>query len=112
MVVGGEYVVSDLLIATAISDPVGLANDGTTAKQVVDARGAPYGFEIAGVISTNIGGVLGLQNGDVVTDVGGQPTATYQDLLDTAAILLEASRVSVEVTRGDSVMTLTYRRGS
>jgi hypothetical protein len=57
--VRGQYVISQLLIDTALADPVGVGNDGTTATQVRDKTGNPYGFKIHGVTSTNLGGVLG-----------------------------------------------------
>jgi hypothetical protein len=108
----GIYVVSQLLIDTAIADPLGVSNDGTTATQLLDSTGTPYGFEIDGVTSTNLGGVLGLQNGDVVTEVSGYPTATYDDLLDVAGFLLSTNSATLELQRGTSIVVLTYSRGS
>jgi hypothetical protein len=110
--VRGQYVISQWLIDTALADPVGVGNDGTTVTQVRDMTGNPYGFKIYGVTSTNLGGVLGLQNGDIITEVSNQPTATYDDLLDVAAIVLSASTATVELTRGTVSVTLTYRRGT
>jgi hypothetical protein len=60
--------------------------------------GNPYGFEIFGVTSTNLGGVLGLHNGDIITEVSNQPTETYNDLLDVAAIVLSAIEPYLELT--------------
>jgi membrane-associated protease RseP (regulator of RpoE activity) len=110
--VSGQYVISQLLIDTALADPVGVGNDGTTAAQVRGITGNPYGFEIDGVTSTNLGGVLGLQNGDIITEVSNQPTETYDDLLDVAAILLSASTATVELIRGTASVTLIYQRGT
>jgi hypothetical protein len=107
-----HYVISQLLIDTVLADPVGVGNDGTTAAQVRDTTGNPYGFEISGTTSTNLGGVLGLQNGDVITAVSNQPTKTYDDLLDVAAILLSARTATVELTRGTASVTLIYQRGT
>lgn len=106
------YVVSQLLIDTVLADPVGVSNDGTTAVQVLDVTGSPYGFEIDGVTSTNLGGALGFQNGDIVTSVSGQSTQTYSDLLKVVSILLSANSTSVSVLRGTSSTTLHYQRGS
>lgn len=111
-VVQGQYVISQLLIDTALADPIGVSNDGTTASQVLDPTGSPYGFEISGVTSTNLGGVLGLQNGDIITEVSNQPTATYDDLLELASILLSANTATVELDRGSTSVTLVYQRGS
>ncbi len=111
-IVRSTCVVSAMLIETIIADPVGVSNDGTTATQVFDVTGVAYGFEVNGVTSTNLGGVLGFQNGDVVTKVSGQATHTYSDLFDVTAILLSANSASVEVDRGGGTVTLYYERGS
>jgi S1-C subfamily serine protease len=112
ILVRGHYVISQLLIDTVLADPVGVGNDGTTAAQVRDTTGNPYGFEISGATSTNLGGVLGLQNGDIITAVSNQPTETYDDLLDVAAMLLSARTATVELTRGTASVTLIYQRGT
>ncbi len=110
--VAGEYVVSQLLIDTALADPVGLSNDGTIAKQVFDSTAAPYGFEIDGVGVDNLGDVLGLQNGDIVTEINGMPTRTYDELVLVTLRLLSANTATVLVERGSSSVTLVYRRGT
>lgn len=111
-IVDGETVVSDALISAALADPVGLLEDGTTATQVSDARGTPRGFEITGVHADNLGGVLGLRDGDVIVAINGQATATLDDLLALGLILLEVERTSVLIERGEDTIELRYRRGS
>lgn len=109
--INGEYVISQLLIETALGDPIGIYDDGTRAKQVFDVTGNPYGFEISGVTTGNLGDALGFQNGDIITRVNGEPTQTLEDLMTVMEDLLEANTASVTVLRGSSVLTLNYRRG-
>ena len=58
----------------------------------------------------NLGGALGFRDGDVVTAVAGQATATYDDLLQVAVMLLAAEQAKVSVEREGSSITLRYRR--
>ncbi|NVB38369.1 hypothetical protein G6O69_11055 [Pseudenhygromyxa sp. WMMC2535] len=106
----GAYVVSERLISVADSDIVGLMEDGTTATQLVDDFDEPYAFEISGVRSDNLGGVLGLKNGDRVTAIDGWPTTNLESLLSIAGHLEEAEQSTIELERDGTVMTVTYRR--
>ena len=107
---GAEYLVSQHLIDVALTDTAGLLADGTRATLVVDPDGLAYGFEIGGVAPSNLGHALGLQNGDVITEVAGLPTAGYEDLIALANTLWSAKAVAVAVLRGGEDLTLRYRR--
>ena len=103
-VTGGEET-GDGGAETGGEDPPKL--DELDLTQEVELESGTY----VGVTSTNLGGVLGFQNGDIVTEVSGQTTATYQDLIDAVAILLSANSATVELTRGTSTTTLYDQRG-
>ncbi len=107
----GEYIVSQHLIDTVTTDLVGLGNDGTSATQIEDATGTPFGFRIDGVTAGNLGGVLGLHDDDVVTSVSGHPTVSYDDLLTTASILRHADTASLTIDRYGTTIVLNYIRG-
>ncbi|KIG16013.1 hypothetical protein DB30_05067 [Enhygromyxa salina] len=107
----GEFVVSELLIATALTDAKGVTEDGTYAVQLSDTLGTPYGFEIDGVSAGNLGDVLGLRDGDVIVEIAGLPTASHADLLAVAATLFNSDRASMVIERGGSPFIQRYRRG-
>lgn len=106
----GEYLISEHLIATALADPIGLTQDGTALELIVDAVGDPQGFAITGVQRGNLGGLLGLQNGDLLIDIGGQPTLSFEQLLDATARALAQNHLTVLVVRDGSPISLRYRR--
>lgn len=106
----GEYLISDRLIAAAIDDPMGLAFDGTSLELSVDALGDARGFRVSGISRDNLGGLLGLRDGDVVFEIGGQPTLSFEQLIDAAAQALERDSVGVLIERDGSIVSLRYRR--
>lgn len=106
----GEYLVSEHLIATALADPLGLSFDGTSLKQVIDESGESQGFAVGGVASGNLGMFLGLRNGDVLMAIDGQPTRSFEQLLQVGSRLLELDHATVTILRAGSIVSLRYRR--
>ncbi len=106
----GEYMVSRNLIEAAMADLVGISNDGTLATLAEDSLGSPTGFRMSGITSVNLGGVLGLQNGDVITSVSGHSVTTYSDLSDVMTILVSADSTTLTLKRGSMTVTLYYAR--
>ncbi len=51
---------------------------------------------------------LGLQNGDVVTGVGGRSTLDVEAMVDLAASLPTRERLDVDIERGGRPLRLTY----
>lgn len=106
----GETLISNRLIDAALADPIGLAFDGTSLELRIDATGDPQGFEISGITRGNLGARLGLQNGDLLTDIDGRPTLSFEQLLDAAAHALSQEHITALILRDDEPISLRYRR--
>lgn len=64
-------------------------------------EGQPGGFLIYRIDPNSVFAEMGLQNGDVITAVNGEPIATTQEPIDFYDALEESGEVILEVTRGE-----------
>jgi putative serine protease PepD len=95
------------LIATGRVTNSGRAALGVRVSTVTDAQGDPQGV---GVVSVTPGGAAakaGIQAGDVIVSVAGQPTPTAQALSGVLATLKVGQQVEVGLRRGSSGSTTT-----
>ena len=63
-----------------------------------------------GAAVDNLGGLLGLRDGDIVLEIDGQPTRSFEQLLAATERALSQEWATVLVGRGGSVISLRYRR--
>lgn len=86
------------------------AIDGTTLAPHTSTTGVQDGWEFAGITRGNLGDALGFENGDVVTEVGGEPFDSWNAVLDAANAALHADTVEVVFIRDNRVLTRRYSR--
>ena len=67
--------------------------------------GETQGFRVSGVRSGSLATMLGLKNGDVVSEINGSKLGTIDDALAMYQKLRRASHLSVTVQRGGAVIT-------
>jgi hypothetical protein len=84
--------------------------DGTTLAPHNAATGEQDGWEFGGITAGNLGDALGFQNGDVVTEVGGEPFDSWNAVIDAANAALHADVVEVVFIRDNRVLTRRYAR--
>lgn len=70
----------------------------------VTKDGETAGFRVSGIRSGSLATMIGLQNGDVVSEVNGAKLGTIDDALGMYQKLRRASHLSVTVERGGSVI--------
>lgn len=71
----------------------------------VTKDGETTGFRVSGVRNGSLATLLGLQNGDVVSEINGSKLGTIDDALAMYQKLRRASHLSVTVERGGAVIT-------
>lgn len=71
----------------------------------VSRDGENAGFRVAGVRSGSLATMIGLKNGDVVSEINGQKLGSIDDALGMYQKLRRASHLSVVVERGGAVIT-------
>jgi general secretion pathway protein C len=71
----------------------------------VTKDGETAGFRVAGVRSGSLATLIGLENGDVVSEINGSKLGTIDDALAMYQKLRRASHLSVTVERGGAVIT-------
>jgi type II secretory pathway component PulC len=86
------------LTRSVLTDPMNTLRSVRVVPYVAD--GATRGFKIYGVRAESLPAKLGLHNGDLVTDLNGQPITTPDTALLVAAELQQATRVEIVLTRG------------
>jgi hypothetical protein len=86
------------------------AADGTTLAPHISATGIQDGWEFGGVTKGNLGGALGFENGDVVTEVGGEPFDSWNAILEAGNAALRARVVGIVFIRDNRVLTRSYSR--
>jgi hypothetical protein len=86
------------------------AVDGTILAPHTSTTGVQDGWEFDGITKGNLGYALGFVNGDVVTEVGGEPFDNWNALLDAANAALHADTVEVVFIRDNRVLTRRYSR--
>jgi putative serine protease PepD len=100
------------LIATGKVTSSGRASLGITAQTVADTSGQPAG---AGVVAVTPGGAAaraGIQSGDIITALAGQPTASLAALQSVLAERKPGDRVQAQVSRDGTESTVTVTLGS
>ena len=102
-----EFVVSRAEVMSKLGDLYGLAR----GVQVVPAfrDGLPIGFRFARVSPDSPATTLGLESGDVIRAVNGQPLDSMQRLLSLVATLERTTQVELQVERAGQVQTHRYR---
>ena len=100
------------LIAAGKVTSSGRASLGVTAQTVADAGGQPAG---AGVVSVTPGGAAaqaGIQPGDVITALAGQPTASVAALQSVLAAHKPGDRVQARLSRDGTPSAVPVTLGS
>jgi general secretion pathway protein C len=102
-----DFVVSRAEVMSRLGDLYGLAR----GVQVIPAfrDGLPIGFRFARVGPDSPAATLGLESGDVIRAVNGQPLDSMQRLLSLVATLERTTQVDREVERAGQVQTHHYR---
>lgn len=102
-----EYVVLRSSRDALFAEPTQLA---TSARVIPHMRnGQNRGFKLYGIRRTSLLGSLGIQNGDLITAVGGDPIDTPESALSVYTNLDGADRVVLSVERRGQPLELTYR---
>ena len=100
------------LIATGKVSNSGRASLGITAQTVADASGQPAG---AGIVTVAPGGPAaeaGIQPGDIIVDLAGQPVPSVAALQSVLAAHKPGDRVPARVTRDGAESTVQLTLGS
>jgi general secretion pathway protein C len=71
----------------------------------VTKDGETAGFRVSGVRNGSLATMIGLKNGDVVSEINGSKLGTIDDALAMYQKLRRASHLSVTVERGGAVIT-------
>lgn len=71
--------------------------------------GQPIGFRFAGIAADSSVAQLGLQSGDVIRSVNGQPMQSVQQVLALAASLDRVGEVRIELERSGQPLTHRYQ---
>jgi S1-C subfamily serine protease len=90
----------------------GRASLGITAQTVADAAGQPAG---AGIVTVAAGGAAaraGIQPGDIIMALAGQPVPSVAALQSALAARKPGDRVQARVSRGGTQATVTVTLGS
>jgi general secretion pathway protein C len=100
------FVVDRRALIGAAEDPSGLLTQLRAVAEVQDGR--PSGFRLFQMKDDSIFRRLGLQNGDVVQRVNGEPLADPTHLLGFLQRLRTEPRVALDIRRGPERRTLVY----
>lgn len=86
-----------------------ISNDPTVAQTY--GLGISYGAVVVVVDSGTAADIAGLQEGDIITNIGGYAVATGQDVQKALAHFRPGSRVKITLYRGSAVTSLTATLG-
>jgi putative serine protease PepD len=100
------------LIATGKVSNSGRASLGITAQTVADASGQPAGVGIAGVTPGGAAAKAGIQAGDIIVDLAGQPVPSVAALQSVLAAHKPGDRVQARVARDGTESTVQLTLGS
>ncbi len=100
------------LIATGKVTSSGRASLGITAQTVADASGQPAGVGVVAVTPGGAAAKAGIQSGDIITALAGQPTASLAALQSVLAAGKPGDRVQAQVSRDGATSTVTVTLGS
>jgi len=101
------FVVSRADVLRRLGDLYGLSREVQLVPAFRD--GLPIGFRFVRIAPESAIAALGLQPGDVVRAVNGQPLDSMQRLLALAATLDRPTQLDLELERGDARLTHHYR---
>jgi putative serine protease PepD len=100
------------LIATGKVSNSGRASLGITAQTVADASGQPAGIGIIGVAPGGPAANAGIQPGDIITTLAGQPVSSVAALQSVLAAHKPGDKIPAQLTRNGSQTTVTITLGS
>jgi S1-C subfamily serine protease len=101
------------LVASGKVTNSGRAALGISGATAVDATGNPVGVIVAQVAAGGAAGRAGIQRGDLITSVAGQPTPTLAVLQDVLAAEKPGASVPVKVTTASgATKTVTVSLGT
>jgi S1-C subfamily serine protease len=100
------------LIATGKVTNSGRASLGITAQTVADASGQPAGVGIAGVVPGGAAAKAGIQAGDIITDLAGQPVPSVAALQSVLAAHKPGDQVQARVARDGTESTVQLTLGT
>ena len=100
------------LIATGKVTSSGRASLGISAQTVADASGQPAGVGVVAVTPGGAAAKAGIQSGDIITALAGQPTASLAALQSVLAARKPGDRVQAQVSRDGATSTVTVTLGS
>jgi putative serine protease PepD len=100
------------LIATGKVTSSGRASLGISAQTVADASGQPAGIGVVAVTPGGAAAKAGIQSGDIITALAGQPTASLAVLQSVLAARKPGDRVQAQVSRDGATSTVTVTLGS
>jgi S1-C subfamily serine protease len=100
------------LIATGKVTSSGRASLGISAQTVADASGQPAGIGVVAVTPGGAAAKAGIQSGDIITALAGQPTASLAALQSVLAARKPGDRVQAQLSRDGATSTVTVTLGS
>ena len=104
--------IASQLIATGKVSNSGRASLGISAQTVADASGQPAGVGIAGVSPGGAAAKAGIQPGDIITALAGQPVPSAAALQSVLAAHKPGDRVQARVSRDGTESTVQLTLGS
>ena len=98
-------------IATGKVTSSGRASLGITAQTVADASGQPAGVGVAAVTPGGAAAQAGIQPGDIITALAGQPVPSLAALQSVLAAHKPGDRVQAQLSRDGAESTVTADPG-
>ena len=100
------------LISTGKVTNSGKASLGITGQTVADQSGNPSGVGVAAVTASGPAASAGIQNGDVITSVGGKPTPDTSTLATVVSQYKPGDKVPVKFARNGQSRTVDVTLGT
>ena len=100
------------LIATGKVGNSGRASLGISAQTVADASGQPAGVGIVRVVPGGAAATAGIQPGDIILDLAGQPVPSVAALQSVLAARKPGDRVQTRISRDGDESTVLVTLGS
>ena len=100
------------LIATGKVTSSGRASLGISAQTVADAAGQPAGVGVVAVTPGGAAAGAGIQPGDIITALAGQPVTSLAAMQSVLAAHKPGDRVQARISRGGDESTVTVTLGS
>ena len=100
------------LIATGKVTSSGRSSLGISAQTVADASGQPAGVGIVSVAPGGAAASAGIQPGDIITALAGQPVPSVAALQSVLAAHKPGDKIPAQLTRNGTQTTITITLGS